>query len=458
MTSRGVSDLRLRLLLGLVALCCLATVGWVQAHLPLNGEDYAFARPFEVWQWGARFDWIVFKIGVQFSDWNARFGEQLAIIWLNMPSVVFWLLALGAFVALNLVMAALPEPGPGTRGSASRDAFWVRLGWSLGLLFLLWPGFELFFWKTIIAGYLTPMVLCLLTILPFTTAGRLRNMTSSGRRLTAGAVVAFLAGWSFENVPVALVVYMLVSWLLLPDRFRQWRALLPLGALLAGWTMLMLVPSTMHRIHYYREIFGITTTGPAYYLDRAGQVTATFFDTAWPLFLFAVMALIGLVLLHRTGRMRRDVRFWLLMLPALLTVGSVASAPYTEPRSFMFAWVIMFAFVIEGARLAWHYRPSLRWLLVLGLCGALFTQGVVLGTYQRVDEIFDKRIAYIQSPANQAVCSNATEQRLAIAPIEVDIPYRLFNNRDGWVTGNLDAIGTYYGCQLRLAEEGSGSG
>ncbi|WIX33803.1 DUF6056 family protein [Salinicola sp. JS01] len=323
----------------------------------------------------------------------------------------------------------------------------------MALVFPLWPGLELFFWQTVVAGYLHPLILNLICLVAFTSAARIRALSARPGLLVVSTVIAFLAGFSFENMPVAVAIYLLVAWGSLPDRWKQVRALwVPLG-MLTGWAALMLMPSTAYRRAFYRDIYGVGDTDLGYYLGRAWDVTMTFFGTAWPLILAALVALAWLAFLHRGALTRYDPRVWYLLLPAILTVGSVAAAPYTEPRAFLLTWVIMWAFVTEALDRLWQAGEIRRAVvaLVLAVSSMGFGSWVVL-IYNDVSTAFDAREARIIEHLNTPSC----QQGLAIAPLSFDYGYRYFNNRDAWTIQNLDPIGSsYYGCRLKAAPSGS---
>ncbi|WIX33802.1 hypothetical protein QO259_03830 [Salinicola sp. JS01] len=104
----------------LVILACatLAIFAYVFWIAPMQGEDYAFARRFVDAGLQPRLDWMLHKWPIQFTQWNARLGEQLAIFWLNLPKSLFLLATVACFVGMNVLCAFML--GGVTAGSAGR--------------------------------------------------------------------------------------------------------------------------------------------------------------------------------------------------------------------------------------------------------------------------------------------------------------------------------------------------
>ncbi|WP_224417675.1 DUF6056 family protein [Modicisalibacter sp. R2A 31.J] len=423
----------------LAASFALVVYGVIFWMAPLQGEDFAFARRFAEGDFGARLAWMLQKWPDQFLHWNARLGEQMTILWLNVPPVAYLVAACLAFVGLHALVAALFPLRPGWR---------LRLALSAGLTFLLWPAFEVFFWKTANAGYLHPLLLNLLCVAAFTSAPRVRRVADRGGYCAGLCLAGLLAGFSFENVPLAVAAYMLVSWALLADRRHHWRALLPVVAMVVGWVALMLVPSTAYRRSVYRQIYSVGDTDLAYYLGRASEVSLTFLETAWPLLVASLVALALLVHWHRRSRVRQDPRVWWLILPAVLVVGSVSAAPYTEPRAFLLAWVLMLAIVVEAAYRLWCGGVLGRVLVAVLLVGSLGMALKTLSIYRDVAAQFDTREQRILDHLGTSECGS--KPGLTIEPVTPGYPARYFNGRDAWTMQNMLVFESYYGCWLKL--------
>lgn len=430
-----------RAVLYLSASLALVAYSVIFAMAPLQGEDFAFARRFVDGDAGARLAWMLEKWPDQFLHWNARLGEQLAIFWLNLPAGWYLVAACLAFVALHALVAALFSLQAGWR---------TRLMLSMGLIFLFWPRFEVFFWKTANAGYLHPLLLNLLCVAAFMSADRVRRVATRGRYRALLCLVGFLAGFSFENVPLAVAAFLLVSWGLLADRWRHWRALLPALSIVAGWGALMLVPSTAYRRSVYRELYSVGDTNLGYYLARAGEVSLAFLETTWPLLAASLLALVVLVAWQRRGEVRQDPRTWWLVLPAVLVVGSVAAAPYTEPRAFLLAWVLMLAVVVEAAYRLWQGGGPGRGVVIVLLAVSLGAAVKTWSIYRDVAAQFDAREQRVIDHLGSESCEE--KPGLSIDSIEPDYPARYFNGRDAWTLQNQQPFESYYGCWLRFDE------
>lgn len=409
-----------------------AAIFW---RMPMMGEDFAFPRTHGDTGWGERLAWIAYKIPSHTAGWNARFGEQLAIVWLNLPAWMFWLVSLAAFVAFNALIAMVY--------SGRRDLT-LKLALSLGLMFALWPGLEIFFWKTANAGYLQPIVLSLICIVAYRSETTLASMSRRPGAIAGLCLVGLCAGYSFENVPLALVLYMMLAWGLSPRRREMWPALLPVVAVLIGWATLMTMPSTAHRRAYYAEVFGAENPDLTYYLHRAEEVTGTFFDTSALLFALALVSLVFLAVLQRRGWVKIDRRAWWTIMPAVLVVGSMMAAPYTEPRAFSLAWALMFAVVVEAA---WQTCQRWRWAGAIWVALLAISAGFAIKTlviYEDVSDTFQAREMRILRHLDTPSCAEG----LPIRQRHFNYAYRYFNNRDDWYLFALPQVGEYYSCKL----------
>lgn len=425
--------------LGLAALSVML-YGWIFLLVPLAGEDFAFLYGGEPLPWDERFQWVIQRSWLQINDWNARLGEQLAIFWLNMPEALFWLVSVLSFLALAVLVAGVYS---GCQGLTIKSTL------ALGLMFLLWPGLEVFFWKTANAAYLQPILLNLLCILAYRDAATIRWWLASKFALLGLTVVALLAGLSFENVPVAVAIYMAVALFISSSR-RFWLALLPIMAMLMGWVVLLIAPSTQHRREFYRQMFGVEQTNLGYYVQRGVEVSELFLRTSSVLLAAALIALGYLAYLHWRGERRYDPGPYLTIVPAVLVVGSLIMAPYTEPRAFLLAWVLMFAVVVEAC-----YQVGLRfrfakWGLLLAMVVSLGFGVKTLGVYQEVSQAFHARETHILERVGTPVCEEGVE----VSEQVFNYSYRYLNNRDSWYMENLYGVGQYYDCQLVKATDG----
>ena len=186
---------------------------------PLNGEDYAFTRISEHESFFIHVNWILSRSHDQIIGWNARLGEQLAIFWLNVPKIYFILAATITFVVLSFLVATLL--------TRSVNLIYITCI-SICTMFALWPGMEMFFWGTVNAGYLQPIVLTLVCIYLYRSDEAIYNLVRSKLLLVAATLVSFLAGISFENTPIAVIFYMAISLLVVKTKNFNRLALLPI--------------------------------------------------------------------------------------------------------------------------------------------------------------------------------------------------------------------------------------
>lgn len=431
---RGLISHRLFSLLALFSAPPLMVYAWNFWHMPLMGEDYAFVSIYKGSGFFENVEWILGKIYQQSTTWNARLGEQLAIFWLNVSPVAFLLAAVLAFVLLNFLLSLLFSK----RGEW-RPKFFI----STGVVFLLWPGMEVFFWRTANAGYLQPIVLSLVCVIAFRDEERLKKLVTSGTRLLLVTVVAALAGYSFENVPIAISFYMFLSWVISPLRWHLWPCLFPVFAMLAGWYQLISMPSTQYRRAYYQQAHGVEDVGPVYWMQRALDVAEVFFETSGFLLLCALASVAFLFYAIYRYSINVERRALLTILPAFLVISSVAAAPYTEPRSFALAWVIMISFVVEAL---WQICRIYRYgciILLLSFVASLYFMFKAAVVYNVVDEKFGEREVLVKE-ASVFRCNNGVDVGL----ISIDAGYKYFNNRDAWSLQNLDVLSQYYDCQL----------
>lgn len=422
-----------------LALLTINIYGWSFALVPMVGEDFAFLYGVEPLAWEDRFQWILQRSVEQIDDWNARLGEQVAIFWLNMPNWLFWLASVLAFLGLVILSAALYS---GRQGLKTKSLI------SVGLIFLLWPGLEVFFWKTANAAYLQPILLYLICILAYRDDTKIHRWVARKTIVVGLSGVAFLAGLSFENVPVAVAIYMALALFMTSQWKRLWPAFFPIVSMLAGWSLLLAAPSTQHRREYYRHAYGVEQTDLGYFVQRGLEVSELFFRTSSLLFIASMIALTYLLFLHRRGERHYNPRTFLTIVPAILLVGSLIMAPYTEPRAFLLAWILMFAVVVEASyQIGMRFRVA-RWGLLIAMLVSLGFSVKTLLIYQNVSQKFLTRESLILEKVGTPSCEEGVEVDEKV----FDYQYRYFNNRDGWYMQNLQAVGQYYDCQLENSD------
>src|SRR5688572_27539073 len=219
---------------------------------PMNGEDYALTKLFTDASLLDRVTWAIEKSIDQSTHWNARLGEQFSIFWLSMPGALFAIANLIAISSFVFLIALFATPQDKWR----RNTLIVTSFLAITACFLLWPRLEVFFWRTTAAGYLQPLVLTLLFLLPFYSLPSCRFFLGSWRGSVIFFVLGLLCGLSFENIPPALLPYMvLITYRHLTEK-TDFSARLGMATLFyfLGWVLLMIAPSTAARTAYYVSV------------------------------------------------------------------------------------------------------------------------------------------------------------------------------------------------------------
>lgn len=413
---------------------------------PMNGEDYALTKQFNDASFFERASWAIQRSIQQSTHWNARLGEQLAIFWLAMPKVWFSIANLISIFLLSFILSLFATP----------EKKWSRNNLMLSSLlviiafFLLWPRLEIFFWRTASAGYLQPLVMTLLLLLPFYSLRACRLLLSTWPSTTIFVLLGLLCGLSFENVPPALLPYMAFITYLHFKKKTEFRTQLGLIVLiyLVGWALLMTAPSTHARTAYYITALNIPAASLGYFFHQSLAVLLAFVATSTPLLvtLFTVL-LINFYL--KTGSWRQPARFYLLLVPAALCIASVVKAPYIEPRAFTLAWTIL---IIVIVRLTYELLQQLpeRLAQVAIICLGISSVGIagqVLADYLDYSRKVSWRTDFIMEKQN----SNECKDGLTIQIIKNNSDIRILNNREDWVAGSLHQVSNYFNCKLRLS-------
>jgi hypothetical protein len=425
----------LGLLLAYAAICAIS---------PLNGEDYALAMPLDLNPATSMLGWICERSQRQIVGWNARFGEQLAILWLALGKPAFVVANTVSFAALCALVASY------ARGRLAIDRS-LALSGSLtaASTFLIWPRLELFFWETAAAGYLQPTVLTLVVLLPFFFPEVRRLLLRSSWVLVVAVVLAVPAGAAFENVGPAVGLAMLGVTLNVRrhDRPMALRLAAVATGYALGWALLLLAPSTAHRAQYYHDAFNVPPWSLAYLLRRSLNVARIFLETSGP-FLGVIAFAAGLAWWRAPDRRKvfpKDL--WLLAGTATLSVAPVAFSPYTEPRAFTWFWV---ALLIVGVRTFDLLRQACgRWAVrVVAILGvAAVGVSAWLGTEYAV---FRRAVSAREAMILAGKASGRCRDAVSVSLISTATSPRFLNNREEWVAASLDQVSAYYGCALTL--------
>lgn len=411
--------------LNLFGLISIAIFTAIVIVAPRVGEDFGLTKSFQDESLSSRIYWAIEKSHNQIINWNARLGEQFAIIELSLPNWISLSIYSASFVAFILVIANL------SRNERKFD--WkLNAGYAASLTFLFWPGMEVFFWKTANSSYLQPMILTLLVAIPYSDKQNLDVLGKDRFRYLGYLLICYLAGCSFENVPFALSVSLLILCV-----WQQRRGIfnyLPILSLIGGWLTLITANSTSIRREFYSSRHPRNDSHSDHYLDRVIDVISTFFSTSLTIF---VLSLISVAYLKKIGLLTRY--HICLVVASVLVVGSMIAAPYTEARTFLFAWCVMFSTTcyalstfVERNNLHIFTTP----VLLLSLFFGLFT----LGIYSSYGTKLNERYSLIVNSLGSEPCKTG----IKIKPISTSVPYRYINNRDKWFWHNSERVGKYY--------------
>ncbi|WP_313203965.1 DUF6056 family protein [Stenotrophomonas sp.] len=418
----------------IVAIC--ATLGlfvYVATAMisPLNGEDFALTRDMAGVAPMDRFGWIIERSSTQITQWNARLGEQLAILWLSVPRIYFVLATTASLLFFCAVVA-----GYGRR-QTDRDSFLHGSIYALAMLWLFWPGYEVFFWTTAQAAYFQPMIPALLLMSFYFTVEATQKLGESNLRCLVAVVLACLVGLSFENVPPALGAGMGLV-LLLNGRARwRLRAILPIIALAVAWGTLMLAPSTAIRRAAYAAMYP-ANLGVGHVLERSHSVFGTLMSTSWLLVLAGTAASVYLWRVH--GWRQQVALAWAV---SSLTVLSVIAAPYTEPRAFIVPWAIWYMLVVAAAiRLV-----SISWFrsgAAIVAVASLYLPLQANLSYVEFARSLEERDSYIRVMSRTERC----QQGIDVGHATKKYSYKYLNSREAWFVANPAYVSAYYGCKV----------
>ncbi|WP_368743438.1 DUF6056 family protein [Enterobacter asburiae] len=397
-------------------------------YSPLNGEDYGLTKRFTTELISERLSWALERSAHQIDSWNARLGEQLSIITLSLPDYTFLLVAVISIAMLCYVISTLLFDDENKSSSLMIGVIFV---------FLMWPGFELFTWRTVITGYTVPMLLTLAVIRKFMTHSRRAMLKDSKVQVALYCFVGFLSGLSFENVPVATIFFLFAT-LFMSKQLKTRLALVPVSVL-AGWVLLVTAPSTTFRRVKYHEWYHKDIPFFDGIQARAIDVVSVFAQTSTIVFIAAILALAYLY--HKKLVIKEHD---LLLISSVLVVGSMVASPYTEARSFMFAWCVMIAFVVAAVKALldadWRFNFA---VLAIGFM-ALYVSKELYHQTREFYEPMHSRESFIEERLKSSECASG----IKVGLVKGFDDYRYVNNRDEWYYYNLPLVSEYYGCKI----------
>lgn len=395
---------------------------------PLAGEDFALTKRFINHDLITRIMYSVERSARQIEMWNARLGEQLAIFNLSMPPTFFIVVSIISFLALSYIIFRI----------FSDDSNNAMFGTCVSIIaiYSFWPGFEVFFWKTANAGYLQPMVITLSVLLVYMNYNLIEKIKI--KYYCVYLFACLLAGLSFENVPVALLITMLL-FCFINDNLSIKR-IIPMIFVLAGWIIIVLAPSTVRRKEFYQHALNYNGMSIDYITARIIDVITVFVTTSWFLMFISVISIGYLIYTNKAS-----VKIWLCIIAAVLVDGSMIMSPYTEARAFMFSWCIMTAVITRSTILVISQQSKASIIILLSIVllsvpsSLLALKAAV--AYSAQDSL---RESTIESARFNGSCKNG----IKVNRISTPYTYRYINNREYWFFGNLGQVSAFYDCVI----------
>lgn len=417
-------ELRLFALISLILFIAVVIVA------PIAGEDYGLTKHFTTENIFARISYAIDKSHIQIITWNARLGEQLSIFELSLPRWISLLIYSLSFVFFSATVGMLSSKNDGSKWK-------IVSAYVAGLTFLLWPGMEVFFWKTANSGYLQTMILTMLVAIPYAGEYNIEHMKKRRLKYSAYLIICLLAGLSFENVPFALAISLLS--LCLWQKRKSLLNYIPIIVLLLGWILLISTKSTLIRREYYLHAYPHNINPLIHYTERFKDVVSVFLETSS---VILTLSIISLCYLKKLGLMTKY--HICLIMASILVVGSMLASPYTEARSFLFAWCAMFSIICYAFSEAverYQIRSISTILLMASFCFGVYT----LIIYSSYGEKLAQRDKAILNSIGKEACIKGYPIKLIMDKHS----YRYLNNRDEWYFYNASTIGSnYYNCKL----------
>jgi hypothetical protein len=315
----------------------------------MTGEDYSLSyllgkeyHDAQAFSFKGSIMPIVNAISYQSREWNARLGEQLAIIFLAFPPLVYAL--------INTIMSVLYfffisyfsfEGKPNI--SHIHISIAIALSYACVILFMPVTG-EIFFLRNTATNYLWAMNVIFIFILPYFM---FHNRNGSARHpiimIPVMLIIGFLAGMTNENTGIAVFlgigIYILYA-ITHKKRLPIWSVTGFLGLSL-GILYLLLSPSTQIRIRYYSSIF--IKKDPTFftYLRRTISVIKDFVISGSGILIFLFVSVFMYCVTVGLQDAKKLTKQLYMMVFSLISLAVLVLAPYHEIRSFLPAYTFL---------------------------------------------------------------------------------------------------------------------
>jgi|GEM_PF-909072 len=396
---------------------------------PMAGEDYGLTKFFHNETILQRLAYAIEKSNHQITWWNARLGEQIAIFELSMPRWISIPVYAFSFPAFCLCIGLIS-------GLQNKKQVAIISTIAAGIMFLIWPGMEVFFWKTANSGYLQPMMLTMLVISAYVDKYFINSVYRKKFIYITFMAVCFFCGLSFENVPVAVIISMLS--LCVWERRKGLHFYMPIISIAAGWVILVTAKSTGIRRDYYAKAIPSNDGFLAHYFNRALDVVSCFFGSSGILFAASLLSLAYLVI---NGALKKY--HYCLIFCSILVVGSMIASPYSEPRGFLLAWCVMFSFICSALHHFTCKKGNSSFLIILTAVSLMY--GIY--TY-KIYSSYSHLLLSRERGIINAIGSDKCKYGYEIGIINDNHGYRYINNRDEWYFYNMIGKSDYYGCLI----------
>lgn len=426
---------------------CVIIVFLLNFEMPRIGEDFALSIPYSTSKISLmeKISDIFTKIFQHSLGWNARLGEQLAILFLSFDKTFFNLINIFiTIVYCFLVLTYAKGDFPKTDFETSYIFFVTFM-----MFFLLPKSGDLFLWASVATNYLWGSFLLILFFLPYRIWLSGRNFFLHKSKIYYGIFICLgiLAGMTNENTVLAIVGMILISYFL--HRIKAIDTISPpnwfwigLPFLLIGYFYLLLSPSTKMRRDYYLQAYGISQQGISDYILKAPELIIQYFSNSKNLlFVFLLFALL-LFYINRKGKQdlhnKNNIRISIfLFLISFSSVAVLIFAPYFESRTLLLNWFFLFAII---ANFMYEFYP-LKKLIILStipvlLFGLLNLSKLSICTFNLSIEAQNRKVNIIEQTKNGL-------SEIIIDRYSTSCP-DYFSDREDWLISFLhDEI--YYG-------------
>jgi hypothetical protein len=418
---------------------------------PLIGEDFALSIPYSHKNENLyeKVSLISNKIVVQSTNWNARLGEQLAIIFLAFNKSFFRILnIIVTFIFFYLILTYAKGDFP-----SINPTFFFLITLQISIFLLIPKVGDILFWITVASNYLWGVSILILFLLPY-------RLWYSGKDMFENASIMLrflfipltvLAGMTNENTVIAVILMIIAGFIFAKKGFFKtmptprwyWQNM---AFLLVGYGYLILSPSTKRRRGYYLELFGTQNEGIIDYLSKSINVLQHYIVSSKNLIiLIVIFTLLFLILTKWYGwnlsKKSKDnlVVSLILTFCSFVSVAVLIAAPYLESRSLLFNWFFLFVFftiiIIEL-----YSQKRILILLTIPLLIIGFAQTPII--FNCSSRLYEEAATRHNEILTQI---NSGSRHIKVHRFNTYCP-RVFSSREGWLieTGHDEV---YYGVE-----------